>query len=180
MSLAFTMPEKANMYAWMHEKLWFEYSDHTAEWDAWVLANPSVDQAKIDKFSGATLTVMVSNAFIKGFPMDPTQTDQYQYVTKWSGGCLRDESSGMGGFCLLEHNDTDLSTLTPAESIYYDTGASADSQYVQNNVNRSMQIYRLTGDEFDTTFETAWEDQAATETETGNLEQDGRCFRNSI
>ena len=64
----------------------------------------------------------------------------------------------MGGFCLLEHNDTIMNTLTPNLSIYYDVGAAADSQYVQNNINRSMQTYRLTGDEFDTVFEAAWED----------------------
>ena len=111
---------------------------------------------------------MISNDFVTGWPSTPA------YVTKWSGGCLRDESSGVGGFCLLENADLDLTvTSTTATTIY---GVSGSTTTVQNMTNRAMQIYRMSAADF-TTFEGAWSSQAALDSAVG---QDGRCYRNSI
>ena len=88
--------------------------------------------------------MLVSNAFVSGWPASPA------YVTKYSGGCLRDESSGMGGFCLLETSSTDFSNN--ALSIYTLSGSD---QVLAANASRSMEIYRLSASDF-TTFEGAW------------------------
>merc|ERR1712110_1393693 len=129
MSLAWTAPAKTDMYEFMYEKVWYKFEDKTTLWDAWGAANTS-ETARIAKYSGRALTVKVSNAFIAGWPTDPA------YVTKWSGGCLRDESSGVGGFCLLENADLDLTvTSTTATTIY---GVSGSTTTVQNMTNRAM------------------------------------------
>jgi len=60
----------------------------------------------------------MSNAWLAGWPAPDPKNNFYEYVTKWSGGCLEDYSSGMGGFCLLEDNDT----------AFYDCG-NIDCQY---------------------------------------------------
>ena len=79
----------------------------------------------------------------------------------------------MGGFCLLETSDIDMTTSPSAIAIY--TGSSGSLSIV-SNTNRSMQIYRLAASDF-TTFEGAWASQAQVDSSVG---QDGRCFRNSI
>jgi len=48
---------------------------------------------------------------IKGFPghkdyVASATVPNLGFVTKWGGACLQDHSSGMGGFCLFEDNDT--------------------------------------------------------------------------
>jgi len=35
-----------------------------------------------------------------------------EFVTKWTGACLRDMTSGLGGFCILETNDADTEATT--------------------------------------------------------------------
>ena len=119
-SLAFDMPTQADMYEHMGNKIWFRFDDHSDEWDAWVAANPN--DSHIDSFSGRTISILISNAWIPGWPMYSEDTpDEYEFVTKWSGACLRDFSSGAGGFCLLETNDTELDNSYPSVSIYFDT-----------------------------------------------------------
>ena len=109
--------------------------------------------------------MLVSNAFVTGWPASPA------YVTKYSGGCLKDESSGMGGFCLLETSTTDFSNN--ALSIYTLSGSD---QILAANASRSMEIYRLAAADF-TTFENAWSGQATID---GVVGQDGRCYQASI
>ena len=62
----------------------------------------------------------------------------------------------MGGFCLLETSDIDMTTAPSAVVIY--TG-SPGALSIANNTNRSMQIYRMSAADF-TTFEGAWASQA--------------------
>ena len=178
MSLAFDMPSKADMYYFVRDKIWFRFEDHTAEWDSWVAANPEDDH--VSKFSGRTLTVLVSNTFIEEWPRDYDDSNVYEYVTKWSGACLQDTSSGAGGFCLLESNDTVLDGNAPSFTIYFDIDPSdgTTENRVQNNINRKMQIYRLSDDQFTNDFIPAWENEPINDSITGL--QDGRCFRNAI
>ena len=153
-SLAWTAASKSSMFEFMYEKVWYYFEDQTTLFDAWATyASSSGDATKAAqaiKFGGRTLTVLVSNAFVSGWPASP------EYVTKWSGGCLRDESSGMGGFCLLETSSTDLTTAPSATAIF--TG-SVSSQTLISNTSRSMEIYRMSASDF-STFETAWTTQA--------------------
>ena len=52
----------------------------------------------------------VTVAAIPGFPGHSTYTasnpPNIGFVKKWGGACMKDHSSGMGGFCLFETNDT--------------------------------------------------------------------------
>lgn len=50
---------------------------------------------------------MFDTSFINGWTDLPAE-----FVRKWSGGCLEDYSSSMGGFCLLEDSDTNMSSVT--------------------------------------------------------------------
>ena len=47
---------------------------------------------------------------IAGFPGHSSYTGtnppNIGFVTKWGGACMKDHSSGMGGFCLFDNNDT--------------------------------------------------------------------------
>merc|ERR1719507_392779 len=170
-SLAWTAAAKADMFEFMYKKVWYKFEDKSTIFDAYVtFAAATGDSSGVAhgvKFSGRTLTVLVRNSFITGWPTDPA------YVTKWSGGCLRDESSGVGGFCLLETSSTDLTTAPSAPAIY---GISGVTSALDSNTSRSMQIYRLSAANF-ATFEGAWASQAVVDSLVG---QDGRCFRNSI
>ena len=113
------------------------------------------------------------------------------FVRKYSGICLEDYSSGKGGFCLLETNDTDMSgsysnapfystSNTVALSIYDVDTADPTNPVVKTNerplgedTNRAIETYRLTQAEF-TTLTTAWTDTAATD-DSGL--QDGRVYQ---
>jgi len=90
-------------------------------YDAWAEANSS--NANAEKFSGRALNFMFSNDFISAWTSGPLE-----YVRKWSGGCLKDYSSGMGGFCLLEFNDTDLETTTNTPvNVFTTTGSGYET-----------------------------------------------------
>ena len=104
-SLAWTAPTKANMFEFIQERLWYKFEERTSEWEAWTTANP--DDAFAESHSSRAVTVMVSTSFISAWSAVPTA-----FVKKYSGGCLRDYSSGAGGWCLLETNDTLLSSTS--------------------------------------------------------------------
>jgi len=75
------------------------------------------------------------------------------FVKKWSGGCLKDHSSGMGGFCLLETNDTNTQGTTGTLTNVWDV---SDTKIVLNeSTNRSVLTFRLSASDF-TSLETAW------------------------
>ena len=120
-SLAWTAPAKADMFEFMYEKVWYKFEDQSTVFDAWATwantSGTSDQKAQAVKFGGRAMTVLISNTFVSGWPTDPA------YVTKWSGGCLRDESSGVGGFCLLETSDVDLTTTPSPTAIYGVSGS---------------------------------------------------------
>ena len=118
MSLAFTAPTKANMFEFIQERLWYSFEERTAEWDAWATANPSDPFAT--SHGGRAVTVMMSTSFIAAWSVVPAA-----FVKKWSGACLRDYSSGAGGWCILETNDTVMTgTSTTVVDIYGNSGST--------------------------------------------------------
>ena len=150
MSLAFTVPDKANLFEFLEEKVWYKFEDQTSVYEAWAEANSS--NANVDKYDGRALTFMFSTTFISAWSAMPAE-----FVTKWSGGCLKDYSSGMGGFCLLEDNDTDLETTTNTPVNVY--GVSGEGAVQNASVNRGVLTFRLSATDFDS-LETAWTDVA--------------------
>ena len=108
-SLAWTATAKADQTVFMVDKLWFKFSDKDTEWNAWATwANSSgnaTQKAAAAKFSGRAMDFIVSNAWIKGWPA-PDGAKWFEFAKRWAGGCLKDYSSGTGGFCLLEDNGT--------------------------------------------------------------------------
>lgn len=122
MTLAYTAPVEAEMYEMIYEKFSYKFDDNSTTFDAWATANTATDDLAAQAiFGGRTLTVLVDQNWITGWPAasnDPT-TPIPAFVTKYSGACLADHSSGMGGFCLLETNDTDMTG--DAAAIYLDT-----------------------------------------------------------
>ena len=94
MSLAFTAPSStADMIEVVDELVYFKFEDQDTLWDAYA-EDASSDYAA--KFSGRALTFAFSVAYTDEWPAEPA------YVKEWSGACLKDHSSGMGGFCLME------------------------------------------------------------------------------
>ena len=147
MSLAFTAPVKADMFEFLQEKVWYKFEDQDTLWDAWASANSS--DAAASKYSGRAMTFMFSTAFISAWSAAPIA-----FVKKWSGGCLRDHSSGMGGFCLLETNDTNVEGNTQSPLDIY--GSISDfSTVVGDTTNRAVLTYRLTDAEM-TALDTQW------------------------
>ena len=172
MSLAYTAPTYSEMYEFIAYKLYYKIDDESDTWDTWttaVASGTAAQQAAIDKYDGRVMTVGVDQDFL------PSWTEP-AYVTKWSGGCMEDYSSGMGGFCLIESNDADLSgTTTTAADIY---GVSGAKDTVQNgSTNRIMTTYRLSADDF-ANFRTAWADTDIVDTNVN--EKDGRCWYNTV
>ena len=109
MSLAFTVvTDPTELYEFMKAKIWYSFEDQTAVFDSWAAASPHETQSTV--FSGRAAQIRISNQFITGWPSQANGASAtfYDYVAKWSGGCLRDYSSGMGGFCLLEDSDVNL------------------------------------------------------------------------
>ena len=168
MTLTWTAATKAQMYQFMDDKVWYKFEDQTSVWDAWATANSS--SANASKYSGRAMTFMMSTAFVEGWIADP------QFVKKWSGGCLKDHSSAMGGICLLETNDTNTEgTSNTAANIYGISGATTDVQ--GDDTNRGVLTYRLSEANFDA-LETAWTDMA--DWDSGSSTQDGRCYYNYL
>ena len=139
-------------------------------YDAWAASNSG--NANADKFSGRALNFMFSTSFISAWSTAPTE-----FVRKWSGACLKDYSSGMGGFCLLEDNDTNTegTTNTPA-NIWQVTGSSPEPVVNDDDDNnRAVLTYRLSDANF-TGLEGAWSSEALWDTSGGWNQQDGRCY----
>lgn len=139
-------------------------------YDAWAEANSS--NANVDLYSGRALNFMFSTTFISAWADAPTE-----FVRKWSGACLKDYSSGMGGFCLLEDNDTDLETTTNTPTNVYTTTLSGYETVLNDDddSNRAVLTYRLTVDNFDG-LEGAWSSEALWDTSGTWNQQDGRCY----
>ena len=170
MSLAWTAPTSGNMFQFISERVWYEFSDQTSTWDAWAAANSA--DANAAKYDGRALTLMFNTGFLSVWPADPA------FVKKWTGACLKDYSSGKGGICLLETNDTDTETTTNSPVNIY--GMSGNTDVVQGDTtNRGVLTFRISATQFDA-FETAWTDMAEWETSIGGHGQDGRCYYNYL
>ena len=173
MSLAFTAPTKANMFEFIQERLWYSFEERTAEWDAWTAANPSDPYAT--SHGGRAVTVMMSTSFIAAWSVVPAA-----FVKKWSGACLRDYSSGAGGWCILETNDTDMTGTSDTVQLIYDVVSNGDTSTVEGeSTNRGIEFYRLSDAEFlngtgTGDLENAWTDLPVVDTTTGF--KDGRCY----
>jgi len=73
---------------------------------------------------------IVSNAWIKGWPDYNTVSTAFQFATRWSGGCLRDYSSGVGGFCVFEDNDTPYWDCGDIDSTYAAPAMGSGSEII--------------------------------------------------
>ncbi len=121
-SLAWTAVAKTDMVSFMTDKVYMKFGNEDTVFNAWKTwadaSGNSFEKAAATKFSGKTIDFIISNSWLAGWPTPDPANNFYEFVTKWSGGCLEDYSSGMGGFCLLEDNDT----------AFYDCG-NIDCQY---------------------------------------------------
>ena len=152
MSLEFTVPAVAEMFEILSDLVYLKFQDEDTLWDAWsdaaLAASDVEDTAAAAKFSGRALTFAFSMKFIPGWITDPA------YVKKWSGACLKDHSSGMGGFCMMESNDSAIEATTSTTSSLY--GVSGEFTTVLNQENtKEVLTYRLSATDFDG-FEDAW------------------------
>ena len=123
-SLAYTAVTRANQNTFMEDKIWYKFGDETTKfsaWKTWADASGSTAQkAAATMYSGRVIDFTISNKFIKGWPTPDFAKLHFEYVTRWSGGCLRDYSSGMGGFCLIEDNSTpfwDCGSIDSSEAV---------------------------------------------------------------
>jgi hypothetical protein len=98
------------MTTFMRDKIYYKFGNEDTKfnaWATWAAASGSAeDKANAIKFSGRTIDFIISNKWLDSWPAPDPANNLYAFVTKWSGGCLRDYSSGMGGFCVFEDNDT--------------------------------------------------------------------------
>jgi hypothetical protein len=161
MSLSWTVPAKADLFEFMAYKISFLFGNEDSTWDAWVTSinagTPSAaETAAIAKFSGKTISVYINEGFLDGFDMS-----SYEYVTKWSGGCLEDYSSQVGGFCLLETNDTDMTGTSDTLALIYPSAPTVSG----GSSNRDMQIYRINKTEMDA-FAGLWVSETIVDTST--------------
>jgi len=97
MSLAFTAPTTDKMFAFIQERLYYKFEERTDEWSAYV-DSVGADSAEATKYSAHAVTFAVNTAFIDAWSAVSATLD---WVHKWTGGCLRDYSSSMGGFCVF-------------------------------------------------------------------------------
>ena len=121
-ALAWTATLLAKATTVMTYKLYMGFTNQDTLWNAWstwATASGSAEQKAIAlKFSGRAVDLIIPMDFI---PAWPKAVSDPQFVTKWSGACVEDWASSMGGFCLLEDNGTDLtgtSDTTTALAIY--------------------------------------------------------------
>ena len=87
----------------------------------------------------------------------------------------------MGGFCLLEDNDTNVegTTNTPI-NVYTTTGSGYETVLNDDDdSNRAVLTFRLSNGDFNA-LETSWADQALWDTSSGWNQQDGRCYYNYL
>lgn len=107
MSLGWTKVAIDKHIVALEYKVRYLLSDESTSWNTWVDglgATPTADEtAAKDKFSSYAISVIVDQGFIPGF-----SGFGYPFMTKWSGACLEDYSSKVGGFCLLEENDNPM------------------------------------------------------------------------
>lgn len=106
----------------MMEKLYYTWVDMSEEFNTWAAANPD-ETDYIDKYDGAVFVMRIDQRFISIWPEaayedDGTTPKFFQYITKYSGGCFSDISSGNGGFCLLEDSDADFDTNPDRLAMY--------------------------------------------------------------
>lgn len=97
MSLAFTAPTQDKMFEFIQERLWYKFENRSDEWTAYV-DSVGADSAEALAFSDYAVSFAVNTSFIDAWS---AVTATVAYVNKWTGGCLRDYSSGMGGFCVF-------------------------------------------------------------------------------
>lgn len=83
-----------------------------------------VEKAAAGKFSGRTMDVVVSMRFND---LWRSLSGGYEFVKKWSGGCFKDVSSGVGGYCLLEENDTNMDGFQDSFLRIYGTDNDVDN-----------------------------------------------------
>ena len=105
-ALAFTALKQADLHTFMHEKSWYKITDQSTELKAFADASIGALAAAAENYSGWAMSFVVSVNYIKGWPV--ASDVMVPYVTKWSGACFRDASSGMGGFCALEGSDVEM------------------------------------------------------------------------
>ncbi len=121
---SWTAVAKTDMTSFMTDKIYMKFGNRDTEYDAWATAvaangaSTAAEKAAALKFSGKTIDFIVSNGWLPSWPAPDVSKNFYEFASKWSGGCLEDYSSAMGGFCLLEDNST----------AFYDCG-QIDCQY---------------------------------------------------
>ena len=153
-----------DMFEFMHEKVWYEFGEDATVWDTWDAANTSANDITAKAIFGSrTLTIYFNNAFIGSWPAGSATFPAY--VTKYSGMCLADYSSQMGGFCLLEDNDTDMTGVNSGNEMYNISGGGTLATVVGQSTNQKVNTYRLTAAQF-TALETAWTDMTVIDTAT--------------
>jgi hypothetical protein len=128
-----TSVAKSDLKVFMEDKIWYKFSDQSTlftAWSTWANASGSTyEKAAVTKYAGGrAMDFRISNKFLTGWPAPDISKTYFQYVTKWSGGCIRDYSSAMGGFCLYEDMDTafyDCATSSVDTGEAAKTGANA-------------------------------------------------------
>lgn len=141
MSLAFTPPTFAKMDEILSDLVYTSFQDEETLWDAWAEAalagSDAEDTAAAAKFSGRALTFGFSMKFVPGWITDPA------WVKKWSGACLYDHSSSMGGFCMMETNDTDTTTASGGPLAIYGSATAPWTTVAGQTGNPAVLTYRL-------------------------------------
>jgi hypothetical protein len=105
------------MTALLDGKLWYSVVDARDKLEDWTT---TWNKTEGEDYSGYALNIVFNNGFIEGWPHPDTDTDAYEFVSAWSGICMRDVSSGAGGFCFLEDSDVLMDTTRPGLNIYFD------------------------------------------------------------
>lgn len=103
------------MTALLDGKLWYSVVDASDLLEAYSPTDASVT----NPYSGYALNIVINNGFITNWPHPDTDASAYEFVSKWSGACMRDVSSGAGGFCLLEDSDVLTDNTMPGFNIYF-------------------------------------------------------------
>ena len=174
---AWTAPTAAEMTEIVNDLIWVKFDDDDTTWEAYkeFIDTENGNTDKTDMFSSRAMTFGWNTNFLPGWPLEPA------FVKKWSGMCMEDYSSGMGGFCVYETNATNTAeAVNGAVAIYGTTDADADGEPDTDNVigqdtSKSVETVRLSKTEFES-FATAWTDMTYIETTDTTFTQDGRCY----
>ena len=149
-------------------------------WQAWATTTDATAYANyINNYDGRFMRATIKNSWLAGWPAPDNATGWTEYVTKWSGACVEDVSSGMGGLCWLETNDVNFvdnaDVNATGAAIFLDV-STGEAVYAQGQgTNEAMLNFRLQASDF-TTFDGAW----ATHQTTDGSFSDGRAFYKSI